>query len=523
MKSFREKIPLFILAVLSSIVTYIVQQKGGSMAGSDALSLPVRMSNAVVSYLLYIWKIIFPTNLAIFYPHPENTLTLLEVLFSGGILILILTIVWRLRIRFPYLIIGWLFFLGSLVPVIGIVQVGLQSMADRYMYLPIIGIAIMVSWGIPQIATRFRIHYSLITWITGVIIILMVFQTRTQARYWKDSLTLFDHAISVTKNNHLAHTNLGVAQTDSGRISEAILNLRKALSLRPNEILIRSDLARALVEAQQFKEAYDHYAFILTRVQPDPQLQRRIGDVLADMGRAEDAIFHYLEAVRLDTSDYLSRLKMAELYAEISKFEEGREQCRIVLARDPKNSRAHNILGIIAGRQQLNDQAVREFSDAISLDSLNADAYNDFGILYERMGKINEALEMYRKSIRVNPIQWNARMNLGIILAGQGKYADAETQWKAAIEANPINAELHTNLGRLYALQNRGEEASQEFTKALSLDSNNVTAHYHIANLLLQQGKLEEAEPHYEAAVRIAPGFQQAQQALQSLRARLHH
>jgi protein O-mannosyl-transferase len=521
-KSFQEKIPFFILTVVSSIITYIVQQRGGSMAGAEALSFPVRMSNAIVSYLLYIWKTILPVDLAIFYPHPENTLTMLEIIFAAGVLILVSVFVWRMRIKYSYLVVGWLLFLGTLVPVIGIVQVGLQSMADRYMYLPIIGLAIMAGWGIPQLAARMRIPTMVIAGIVGIIIALMVFQTRTQAGYWKDSLTLFDHALSVTKNNHLADTNLGVALTDSGKIPDAILHLRKALSLRPNEILIRSDLARALVESRQFSEALEQYKFILPRVLPDPQLRRRMGDVLADMGKTEEAIPHYQEAVRLDTSDYFSRLKMAELYAEISKFEEARGQCRIVLARDPKNSRAHNILGIIAGRQLLNDDAIREFSEAIRLDSTNADAYNDFGVLYERMGKLTEAIEMYKKSIKVNQGQWSARLNLGVIFAGQGKYGEAETEWKQAIAANPINSDLHINLGRLYMMQNRSDEASQQFAEALQIDSNNVFTHYHFANLLMKEGRLGDAEAQYASAVRIDSTYRPAQEALRSLRIRLH-
>ncbi len=520
-KSLEEKIPFFILSIISSIITYIAQQRGGSMAGSETLSFLVRLSNAIVSYLLYIWKSIVPVNLAIFYPHPENTLTLLEVVLAAGIIILVSLIVWKLRKRHSYLTVGWFWFLGTLVPVIGIVQVGLQSMADRYMYLPIIGLAIIVAWGAAVLTSRLRIPSTGLAGAFGLLAILMVLGTRSQAAYWKDSLTLFNHALSVTKGNHLAHTNLGVALTDSGNFPEAITHLRWALQLRPNEILIRSNLARALVEAGQLSEALDHYKFILSRVPPDPQLRRRMGDVLADLGRTEEAVVHYFEAIRLDTSDYFSRLKIADLYAETAKFDEAREQCRIVLARDPKNSRAHDILGIIAGRQQLNDEAVREFSEAIRLDSTNADAYNDFGILYERMGKLAEALDMYRASIRVNPRQWNAHLSIGTILAGQGQYADAETHWKQAMEANPLNVDVRSNLGRLYAMQNRFDDARQQFTEALRIDSNNVPAHYHFANLLVQEGKLEEAETHYAAAVRIAPAFRAAQEALQTVRIRL--
>ena len=516
--SIKEKIPFFILSLVSSYITYIVQQKGGSMADVDSLSFSVRISNAVVSYVMYIWKSLVPANLSIFYPHPGNTISALEIIFALGILIFISILFYHLRIKHPYLPAGWLWYLGTLVPVIGIVQVGLQAMADRYMYLPIIGLAIIIAWGYLYFIVRFRIPSAVTVGITTLVIILMVFTTRAQAIHWKNSFTLFTHALSVTKNNHIAHTNLGVAFTDSGKYDEAVVHLKKALHLRPNEILIRSNLARALVGMGQLKEALEHYRFILPRVNPDPQLRRRMGDVLADLNNPEEAISHYSEAVRLDTSDYLSRLKMADLFAQVGKFNEAKEQCNIVLKRFADNSRAHNILGIVAGKQKLYDEAVKEFNEAIRLDSNNADAYNDFGILYERMGKPADAMEMYNKSIKVNPDQWNARLNIGSMLAEQGKYDEAENQWNEAVRVNPKNIELRMNLGRLYLLQKKLNEAKRQFQEALNINERNVSAHYQLANVLMQEGNLDQAEKHYMKAVEIAPNFRPAQEALQNLR-----
>lgn len=522
-KSIRGKIPFFILSFASSVITYIVQKQGGSMAESEILSVYVRIENAIVSYARYIWKALFPTDLTIFYPHPESSLAAWQV---GGVALLIIVItifVWKQRAKHPYLMVGWFWFIGTLVPVIGLVQVGLQAMADRYMYIPIIGLSIMVAWGVPTFVNRLPVKRYFLIMIFIITIIPMVIMTREQVEKWKDSFTLFEHSLAVTSNNHIAYNNLGVALTDSGKYSKAISYLREALRIRPNEILIHSNLARALLSQGEFREALDHYKWILKRIPTDPSFHIRIADLLADEGNIEEAIKHYLEAIRIDPTDPYMFCSLGELYAEQGNFDFAKQQCLSALKLKPNFSKAHNVLGIIAGKQQQYDEAIKEFLEAIRCDSTNADAYNDIGILYERIGKDTEAFEMYKTAVRFNPSHINAHFNLGTILARQEKFDEAEIHWKIVIDIHPKSNDARLNLGKLYAMQGKNEDAIQQFSEVLRVDSNNVLAHYRLANLYMKVNKYLEAETHYAEAVQLAPTFKAAKDSLKGLSNRFIH
>ena len=519
-RSLREKIPFFVLSLLSCIVTYLVQQQGGSMASSGELSMSDRIANAVVSYAVYIWKAVLPTGLAIFYPHSSSSLQLWQIGLSVPALTLISVFVWTRRIEHSYIIAGWLWFLGTLVPVIGIVQVGLQAMADRYMYIPIIGLSIMAAWGIPALLQQRGIRRHVLAGAFVLVTAAMVVATRVQAACWKDSFTLFEHALEVTSGNHIAHNNLGAALEDSGRHAEALVHLREALRLRPDEILIHKNLARSLLAQGDLSEALDQYFWVLSHNQSDHALQAKVADILADEGKTEEAVQHYREAIRLDSTDVFSRCRLGQIYVQQMKFDEAKNQCLLALKQQPGYSKAHDVLGIIAVGQQKNDDAIGEFVEAIHCDSTNADAYNDLGILYDRMGDTARSLETYRLAVRSNPRHWNAQFNLGTALAKRGQLADAETHWLRAVELNPNAVDARTNLGRLYTMRGKIEEANMQFSEALRIDSNNVQSHYNYGNLLTKLGKFNEAEFQYSEAVRLAPNFQPARSALLEVRRR---
>ncbi len=523
-QSVYEKIPFFVLSLGSSVVTYMVQRQGGSMASSDALAFSDRAANALTSYGTYIWKSLVPTDLAIFYPYPDAGVPMRELVLAVVVLAVLTIIVWRERVRAPYLIVGWLWFLGTLVPVIGLVQVGLQAMADRYMYLPIIGLSIMAAWGVPALVRQVKIYPQIPGAAFTLIVVGMILGTRAQVPYWRDSSTLFEHAVEVTSGNHLALNNLGAALADSGNHEGAVRRIREALRLRPDEILIHKNLARSLAALGEFPEALEQYTWILTHDPSDPVLQARAADILADLGKTNEAVGHYLEAIRLDPADAFSHCRLGELYAQEGKFEEARNECGIALKLKQTNSKAHDVLGIIAGKQGKLDEAVKEFLEAIRCDSSNADAYNDFGILYNRMGNGDEAMRMYESAVRVNPLLRNAHFNLGSALASRGRFAEAETHWLRAVELNPAaSADARVNLGKLYSMQGKSSEAIRQLKEALRIDPNNSQAHYAIGNVLVRQGNLAEAEVHYTEVLRLAPSFKAAQTALEKLRTMQNH
>ncbi len=516
-RSVIEKILFIVLSIGSSITTYWVQSRGGAMAISDNLPMMARIANSIVAYGKYILKAFVPTDLAIFYPHPGNGYDVTNIVLSGIILALITLVVWKQRTSQPYLITGWLWFMGMLVPVIGLVQVGLQSMADRYMYLPMIGLTFMVAWGVPPLLKKISSRQVVIISGCVLITVLMMYQTRAYVSYWKNSTLLFTHVLEVTTDNHVAQTNLGVEFADSGKNAEAVVYLREAFRLKPNEILVRSNLAKSLLALGHYEEALQHYNWILPRVTPDPRLHLRMADALSFQGKTNEAIEHFKAAIALDSSDTYPQCQLAELYAETGNYPEASGICNRILLQKPTNSDAHRVLGIIAGRQQLFNEALHEFSEAIKLDSANGNAYKDLGLLYDNNNNIENAIAMYKASVRFNPKLWDAHLNLGTALAKQGKLDEAALHWQQAVALHPNAVDARVNLGRLYAMQGRNDEAMQQLKEALRINTSNPLAHFYYANVLLSKGMIQEAEQQYKETLRLAPDFQAAQNALQQI------
>ena len=213
----REKIPFFVLAALMSVVTFVVQKREGALAAGESLPLGARVGNALISYGRYLGKLFWPTDLAVLYPHPGQW-PLGKVVLAGGLILGISVLVWVQRRRHPYLLVGWLWFVGMLVPVIGVVQTGDQAMADRWTYLPSLGVLILAIWGACELTRRWRYQVLALSVAGGAAIVLCLALTRQQIGYWKDSEALFRHALEVTENNDLAHNGLGVALDKKGQM-----------------------------------------------------------------------------------------------------------------------------------------------------------------------------------------------------------------------------------------------------------------------------------------------------------------
>ena len=212
-----EKIPFFALAAAASVVTFVVQKQGGAVMTVESLPLGARIENALISYCRYLGKMFWPTDLAVFYPHPGHW-PLEKAMLAGVFLCGISVLLFVKRGRYPFLLMGWLWFVGTLVPVIGLVQSGGQAMADRFTYVPSLGVLILVIWGAYELTRRWRHHVIALSVAGSAAIVLCLAVTRQQLGYWKDSEALFRHALEVTENNYIAHKNLGDALFDKGQI-----------------------------------------------------------------------------------------------------------------------------------------------------------------------------------------------------------------------------------------------------------------------------------------------------------------
>jgi Tfp pilus assembly protein PilF len=305
---FLEKIPLIALAGVSSVVTLIAQK--GAVGYTEQLPVLSRINNAVVTYVLYIGQMFWPAKLTVFYPHPENRLPLWQITLAFLILVGITTVSIAARKRRPYLLVGWLWYIGMLVPVIGLVQVGWQGHADRYTYLPQIGLYIMISWMVADFTALWNRQREILTACAAIVITAFGWRTWVQTSYWRDSETLFRQALSVTANNDVAENNLGIVFLQQGKLDEAISLLQTAVDLRPDNSPAQENLAKALLQKGRVPEALVHYRK-LVELQPDNfEVHNIVGTVLVQQHHIQEGVEEWQKVliIQPDNGNAMSNL-----------------------------------------------------------------------------------------------------------------------------------------------------------------------------------------------------------------------
>jgi tetratricopeptide (TPR) repeat protein len=442
-----EKVPFFLLAAASSVITFIVQRKGGAV--STSLSVGARIANALVSYIRYIGKTFWPVDLSILYPHPGRW-PAWQVIASAVLLLAVFAAVLLLARRRPYLAVGWLWFCGTLVPTIGLVQVGIQSMADRYTYLPLIGLFIMLAWGANELIPERPWRGWALT-IGGVsLLAASALLTERQVQFWRDSEALFGHAVQVTRDNYLAYNNLGFYLSGKGRTAEAMENYRQALKINPAYEDALNNLGYALAGQKKFAEAIPLYEAAL-RVRPNhAEVHNNLGNALSESGQIDDAIRHYL----------------------------------VVLAQKPDHADAHNNLGIALAMKGKLDEAIPQFQAAIQFKPSYASAHSNLGNALAGQNKLEAAIKEYKEALQLKPEDAQAQNNLGNALAEQGNTEEAIGHYREALRLNADNPEAQFNLALALLRQSKREEAVAHLTEALRLKPDYKEARIQLNSLL---------------------------------------
>jgi tetratricopeptide (TPR) repeat protein len=516
-EAIREKLPLIALAIASIIVTFVAQQQGGAVKGLDVLPLGRRLSNAIVAYVTYAGKMIWPTGLAAIYPYPASYPAWLVLGCATGLIAVTIAVIRAAR-RHPYLPVGWLWYVGTLVPVIGLVQVGGQPFADRYTYVPFIGLFIMVGWGAPRLAARLPHRRIVLAAAATAATIGCVIAASSQVHHWRSSLTLWEHAIAATRDNYRAHHNLGHALADLGRVDEAIAQYRVALGIKP-----------------EYPEAHNN-----------------LGSALADVGKPDEAVAHYLEALRIMPEYVEARVNLGVALSAQGNTDEAIRHFSLALEQDSRLAPAHNNLGLaLAARGRLDD-AIAHYTAAVGLDPSDPEPRNNLGVALAGQSRFDEAIARYREALGLDPHYVAARINLGHALASQRRSAEAVAEYSGALRLEPGNplahnglgaaladqgrvdearrhyaeavrlapgfADPHSNLGRILAAEGRIDEALREFLEALRLKPDDAGFHYDVAAMLARKGRLDEAVRHLEATIRLDPGHQAARLVLKQIR-----
>jgi Flp pilus assembly protein TadD len=398
----REKLPLFAVVLVSSIVTFVAQRSGGAVADLSALPLSFRVTNALVSYVTYIGKTFWPARLAAFYPLPKS-LSGWSILGAILALAVVSMLVMRATRRFPYLPVGWLWYLVTLVPVIGLIQVGRQALADRFTYVPLIGLFVIVAWGIPDLLAGWPTRRIPLAAAAGFILMGYAIAARGQVQSWKDSTSLWTHALEVTTDNAVAHNNLARILFLQGNFDEAVAHYTEALRLIPDDADAHNNLANALAHHGRVVEAFAHYSEAL-RIKPGfAEAHNNLANALARQGRVAEALTHYSEALRIKPD-----------YAE-----------------------AHNGFGALLAGQGRSGEALAHYSEAVHIDPNYAEAHNNMGALLLGQGKTDEAIREFSEAVRINPAKPEFHYNLGVVLKNKRQINEALGQFNAALRLNP--------------------------------------------------------------------------------------
>ena len=461
----REKVPLFALAVVSCGVTIWAQHSGGAISSLERLPLGLRLANAAVSYVRYIEKAVWPSGLAAFYPYPVWPPGL--VIVAGAILAAVSVVVIRGVRRQPHLAVGWFWFLGTLVPAIGLVQVGGQSMADRYTYLPLTGLFIMLCWSVPARAMA-RWKLKVITGAAAVAVLAVYAAlSRVQVGYWKDSETLFRHALAVTRDNWVAHDNLGTALQHAGKIEEAIAQYEQALRIKPHFAEAHYNLGSALGQTGRIPEAIEHLEQAL-RIRPDyAEAHCNLGLALAQAGRMPEAIGHFEQALRIN----------------------------------PDYADAHNNLGLAMMRLGRMPEAIEHLQQALRIKPDFAEAHYNLGLALEKAGRVPEAIQHYEQALRINPDDAEVHNNLGLALVQVGRLPEAIAQYQQALQSNPGNADGHSKLGAVLIATGHAQDARSQLEQALRINPDLIEAQNNLAWVLAILPPAEGGDPARAVAV----------------------
>ena len=354
------------------------------MATFELLSLAARLENALVAYALYLKKMVWPTELTIYYPHPGTSLSLGSVVVATLLLVTIsLGIFWTMR-RFPYLAIGWLWYLGTLFPVSGFVQAGGQSMADRFTYIPFIGLFIALVWGAAEWLDRSQVGRKRRIAASVCLLTALLMNMRLQLDYWQDSTTLFGHGIRVTEGNFMAHNNLGSALMEDGKVDGALAQFSMALHIKPKEPHGLYNMGVALKRNENPQAATWYFSKAL---ELNPNLavaHNQLGIMLMTQARLEEAVEHFLKAVESNPQLVTAHNNLGAALMEQDKAGEAMEWYRRALRLAPNNARIHDNLGMALVQAGEVDQASQHFSEAIKIDPTYLQAQENLNRLQSR-------------------------------------------------------------------------------------------------------------------------------------------
>ncbi len=468
-----EKLPLLGLAIASAVVTVFAQHD--AIQSFEKFSLPLRVGNALISYVAYLGQMFWPSGLAVLYPFAARDVGVSKVVLSLVLLAGMSAGAFVLRRR-PYLLTGWLWYLIMLAPVIGIVQVGVQARADRYTYLPQIGLYLLLTWAAAELCAGWRLRRVVLGGCAAIILVALIFCARVQTAYWRNCESLWTHTLACTSDNAIAQNALGSARLKMGSVDEAITHCQKALQIKPDYVDAHINLGNALLQKSGVDEAIAHYQKALQIVPGGAEIYNNLGSALLQKGKVDEAIAQYQTA-----------LKIKPGYAE-----------------------AHYNFGFALSKIGRVDEAIAQYQKALQIKPDYVEARINLGNALLQKGKVDEAVTHFQMVVQIAPGYAEAYNNLGSVLLQKGQVDEAIADFQKALQIKPDYAEVRYNFGFALSKKNKVDEAIAQYQKALQIKPDYADAHINLGNALLKKGGLDEAIAHYQKALQIKPDSAEA-------------
>jgi tetratricopeptide (TPR) repeat protein len=544
-----DKIPLLALSAGTCAITILAQHGAVS-----PLPLSLRLSNAAVSAVTYLRQMLFPSGLVVLYPFPEHGLPRPELLLACFLLIAISATVFLARRKYPWLFFGWLWYLGMLLPVIGILQVGAQAHADRYTYLPQIGLGIALTWSVAELATRWRPSKMILSGASAAVVITLAICAHKQTTYWQNSRTLWTRALAFTSDNVIAQNNLGNALLDEGKLEEALTHLKEARRIKPEDAKAAFNFGNALIQNGELTEGIANLSEAL-QLRPDyVEAHINLGSAFLKIGKVDEAAGHFERALQLEPGQFsawndlgYARLQqgstekalacfqkaaqlnptqpvtqdnLANALMQQGKVDEAIGYYQKALQLKPDFAEAEYNLGTALVQKNNLSGAIIHFQKALRLKPDYANAAYNIGIALFHQDKAEEAAAFFQKAIQINPDYAEAHYNLGNALIRQGKVEDGIGQFRKALQIEPGEVGTRNNLGYVLFQSGKVDEAIHEFKQVLQAQPDNAEAHYNLGLAYGMKGDKTDAANEYRAAIQSKPGYTLAQQALARLPAK---
>jgi protein O-mannosyl-transferase len=472
----KEKLPFFALVGGCSLLTLRAQQD--IMQSLDYLPLPYRLANVPLAYLRYIGMMFWPIHLTVYYPHPGPNISFGQSAAAAGLLLALTALVlWQARRR-PYLAVGWLWYLGTLVPVIGLVQVGRQANADRYTYIPSIGLFLILAWGAYDfLGRRSTARRAAVPVLAGLLAACLLLTWR-QLPIWRDSATLWQHALSIRPSG-IAHQGLAMAWEKEGRLDDARRQYAEAIRFDPTAVAYYY-VGCFLATHGWLDDALEHFAQSLALLPDQARAHNNMGLILLEQGKLDEAQEHVTEAIRLDPNFVPAQTNMGRVLLKKGKLDESWQYLSEVLRLAPHSADGHYYLGLVLERQGKFREAEAELIEALKKKPGSANARFHLGAIFEGQGRTRDAEQCFVSALRSDPNHVEAHTSLGALLAREGRLEAGQEHLRAALSRDPRNGRAHFNLGLILELDGQLADARRQFADALAADPNDIEARRHL-------------------------------------------